>query len=397
MMVERKMEMRPIILCFVSYYHPGYRSGGPVRSVANFVDHFADEFDIRIVTRDRDMGDTEPYSEVQIDDWNQIGKSHVFYASERTLSLRGISHLLRDTPHDLLYLNSFFAFPFTVLPLLVRRLGIVPKHPCVIAPRGEFSSGAISLKALKKHLYLIAAHLTGLYRSLHCQASSELEAQDIRRKFGVLAKSIHVAPDLPPKLQADSDISSTQQTRAPGPLRIIFLSRISPMKNLDFLLRALIKVTRPLELAIYGPAEDKKYWSICESLIEQLPDNVRAKYLGEVTPDQVHDVFAVNDLFIFPTRGENFGHVILESLTAGTPVLISDQTFWQADDAGGITTLALSETSCWVKEISRYAQLDYVSLKNLRLAARSIAEKTLNNKEAVLASKTLFEKAVRLH
>ena len=38
-----------VILCFVAYYLPGYRSGGPVRTIANFVDHLGDEFDIRIV------------------------------------------------------------------------------------------------------------------------------------------------------------------------------------------------------------------------------------------------------------------------------------------------------------------------------------------------------------
>src|SRR5690606_22656373 len=34
-------------------------------------------------------------------------------------------------------------------------------------------------------------------------------------------------------------------------------------------------------------------------------------------------------LFLFPTLGENFGHVILEALTAGCPVLISDRTPWR--------------------------------------------------------------------
>jgi glycosyltransferase involved in cell wall biosynthesis len=33
-------------------------------------------------------------------------------------------------------------------------------------------------------------------------------------------------------------------------------------------------------------------------------------------------------LFLFPTHGENFGHVIIESLSSGLPVLISDQTPW---------------------------------------------------------------------
>lgn len=68
------------MLVFVAYYLPGYQSGGPVRSIANFVDHLGDEFHIRIITRDRDALGTEPYAGVVIDHWNTVGKAQVFYA-----------------------------------------------------------------------------------------------------------------------------------------------------------------------------------------------------------------------------------------------------------------------------------------------------------------------------
>ena len=34
-------------------------------------------------------------------------------------------------------------------------------------------------------------------------------------------------------------------------------------------------------------------------------------------------------IFLFPTLGENYGHVIQEALSAGCPVILSDQTPWQ--------------------------------------------------------------------
>ena len=121
------MVKRPIILCFIPFYLPGYRSGGPLRTIANMVDHLGDEFDIRIVTRDRDVFDIKPYPEVKVDAWNTLRKAQVFYASKRTITLAGIAQLLRATPHDVLYLNSFFAYGFTLLPLLARRLCLAPK------------------------------------------------------------------------------------------------------------------------------------------------------------------------------------------------------------------------------------------------------------------------------
>jgi len=385
--------IRPVILCFVSHYLPSYRSGGPVRTISNFVAHLGDEFDIRIVTSDRDMFDTQPFKNVKLNTWNTVGKARVFYASDRILTLQGLSKLLRDTPHDVLYLNSFFAFSFTVLPLLVRHLRLAPMRPCVIAPRGEFSAGALELKALKKRLYIFVVKVIRFYGGVHWQASSEFEASDILREVGGSTNSICIAPNLPSNRHNDTLV---QQARVPGPLRIIFLSRISPMKNLDFLLQVLAKVTHEVELVIYGPTEDEGYWSICNLLIEQLPENVDVRYLGEVKPNLVNDVFAANDLFVFPTRGENFGHVILESLIAGTPVLVSDQTPWKMDDDSGITTLELGDPKHWAQAIDQWSRLDELSLQNRRYAATAVAQKMLNDEDAVRANKNFFRKAAGL-
>ena len=367
---------RKIILCFVSYYLPGFRSGGPVRTIANFVDHLGDEFDIRIVTRDHDALVAEPYPNVVIDAWNTVGKAQVFYASDKMVNLRGIATLLSETSHDVLYLNSFFAFGFTGLPLLARRLGFAPRTPCVIAPRGEFSVGAVTLKATKKQIYMGLVKALGLYQNLHWQASSDFEKADISREFGSVARWVYVAPDLTPVVTPDLNTTSS---RAPGPLRFVFLSRISPMKNLDFLLRVLAKVSINVKLAIYGPQEDLQYWEHCLSLIKQLPENINVTLGGNVPQKQVRKVFSEHDVFVFPTRGENFGHVIFESLSAGTPVLVSDQTPWQSDGHGGIQVLSLDEP-LWVDTIELWARFDEESLVKRHAAATDYAiQYTANN------------------
>ena len=113
--MNKSIPKKPVILCFVAYYLPGYRSGGPVRTISNFVDHLGDEFDIRIVTRDRDVLDDKPYSGIRVDNWCTVGKAHVFYASVQTLSLGGIAQLIRDTPRFTLS-KQLFSFGFTILP-----------------------------------------------------------------------------------------------------------------------------------------------------------------------------------------------------------------------------------------------------------------------------------------
>src|SRR5690606_23072653 len=65
---------KPVILTFVHYYLPGYKSGGPVRTIANMVEHLSDQLDFWIVTSDRDALDSDPYPNVTIDAWNAVGK-----------------------------------------------------------------------------------------------------------------------------------------------------------------------------------------------------------------------------------------------------------------------------------------------------------------------------------
>jgi hypothetical protein len=102
------------ILTFVGYYLPGYKAGGPIRTLANMVGRLGDEFEFKIVTADRDFDDTKPYSKIKLDGWNKVGKADVFYLSPNKRSLSDFKRLLCSTEYDILYLNSFFSPHFTI-------------------------------------------------------------------------------------------------------------------------------------------------------------------------------------------------------------------------------------------------------------------------------------------
>ncbi len=281
------MERKPVVLVFVGFYLPGYRGGGPIRSIANMVDRLSDEFDFRIVTRDRDLGDKVPYTSIDVNCWNLVGKAKVFYLDSSSFSLFTIFRLIRNTYHDVLYLNSFFDTRFTWAALLSRRLlGFC--QPVVLAPRGEFSEGAVNLKKWKKAPFLRLVHLSGLLDKVLWHASTKLELVDIVRVVGAggasicVAENISIAPDLVARPSLDRDRSRVLDL-VPGPsLRVCFLSRISPMKNLDFALRVLRQIKVGVEFNIYGPIELPSYWALCESLIGELPAHVHVSYLGSV-------------------------------------------------------------------------------------------------------------------
>jgi len=367
-----------------------------VRTIVNFVEHLGDEFDIRIVTSDRDALDTTPYADVAVDRWNAVGKAKVFYASKKVLTLQGIARLLCETPHDLLYLNSYLAFSFTTLPLLARQLGIAPKKPCVIAPRGEFSLGALQLKAEKKQLFILLAKILRLHQGLFWQASSDHERCDIIKCIGSIAKCIMVAPDLLPVVSCEkADTVNNSPETQNRTLRVVFLSRISPMKNLDYFLRLLKKATTRIDVSIYGILEDVEYWEECERLIQELPSHIVVHYHGEVNPQDVLQVFSAHDVFFFPTRGENFGHVIFEALSVGTSVVLSDQTPWMHDQRGAVEVIPLEGEDAWAQALERWAAYSNEELIELRQSALSYAHDYVAKSIAVQQNRDLFAFAAR--
>jgi glycosyltransferase involved in cell wall biosynthesis len=381
---------KPQLLTFVSYYLPGYKAGGPPRSIKNLVQALAGDFDFSIVTRDRDLGDREPYP-VAHDAWTCAGHSRVNYRSPAAQSLPAVARLLRDTPHDVLYLNSVFDVAFMARPLLARRLRLAPASPLVIAPRGELAPGALTFKRTLKTTYLAGANRLGLFDGAFWMASSPHEAGDIQRAIGIDPEWITIAPDL-----VDTPASSQDPpARAWGdPLRIVFLARISPMKNLDFVLALLRDIEVPIVMDVYGPCADEAYLRDCRRLVRDLPLHVRVSFAGEVEPERVHAALSRYDLMLLPTRGENFGHVILEALQAGTPVLISDRTRWRSTADGACLAVPLEKPEKFRNIIQQRAGLSEQDQAQLRNAARLHAARFSEDPDHIPANRNLFLRAV---
>ncbi|MGJ7457433.1 glycosyltransferase family 4 protein [Halomonas sp. RA08-2] len=385
--------MKHVILVCISNYLPGYKSGGPLRSIVNLVEHLRDDVDFRVITADRDLGDAIPYDNVPSGRWTEVEGVQVYYLPEGLGALGTLYRLLRDTPCDMLYLNSVFATRSTLVPLMVRRLGAMPRRKVIIAPRGEFSPGALALKSWKKRPFLALARVAGLYSGLTWQASTDFEADDIRRVMGRVATDIHQACDLPSLVVHTVKV---RRRNAEDPLRIVFLSRISPKKNLAFALSCLSRVRVPVEFTIYGPVEDAAYWDECEDLMQALPDHVKATYRGAVGPVEVPQVMAEHDLFFLPTLGENYGHVLAEAIASGTPVLVADTTPWRGLEALGVgRDLPLNDPQAFVEYIEALSRLSADDYADLRARVLDVDAHRKQESQDIERNRALFLGAVQ--
>ena len=390
--------MKPVILIFTAFYIPGYRGGGPIQTVANMVECLSEDFDFRIITSDRDLGDNEPYPDIEVDDWNSVGKAKVFYTSPGNRSFLDILRHLRKTPHDLIYLNSFFGLQFTLFPLLALRLGLVAWRPFIIAPRGEFSKGALGIKAWKKRPFIYLVRFSKLFNDAYWHASTDSESNDVKRSMFVKTERIsvasnvffaaHVRSETTSQLSDDQTMLDSQLVRH---LKVCFLSRISPKKNLDFALKILKQVQAPIKFKIFGPKEDNVYWDKCQALISSLPVNIQADYCGSIDHDQVKSVISEHDLFFVPTRGENFGHVYMESLSAGVPILVSDQTPWRGLEAQGIGwDISLDRPDKFVEAIEVAAKFSGKVRCQMKLNCLEFAQKRADDPSTLATNRALF-------
>lgn len=388
---------KPVILCFVGNYLPGYKAGGILRSIINTVDNLCIDFDFWIVTRDRDLGDKTPYASTSVDQWQKVGNAMVFYLPPANVTLKIIRRILLTTPHHIIYLNSFFD-PFTIKVLLIRKFSRLSFKPVIVAPRGEFAWASLKLKYPKKYVFIQVARLIGLYKNITWHASSELDGMKILKVMKINNNLIHNALDLPTKhITNISPISSVQPICDHEGLRLVFLSRISRCKNLNYALCILSKVKTRILFDIYGPIEDLKYWEECKKLINQLPANIKVKYLGNANPNQVVKIFSCYDLFLFPSGGENYGHVIAESLTSGTPVLISDKTPWrnlENDNFGW--DISLDQMDSFVELIEKYALMSNKERSKKRTLIKAKIERYLIDPVKLEANRQLFLKQILL-
>lgn len=392
-MSGENFQHRGTVLTFVSSYLPGYRQGGPVRTIAGLVERLGGEFTFRIVTEDRDAHDLKAYSGVQVDSWNRVGNADVFYTSPKRRTVAAIARILKETPHDILYLNSFFHPVFTLRPYLAMRLGLAPLRPCVIAPRGELAAAPLRLKRWKKLPYVTFVRRLGWFQQVVWQASSEYEAADIRRVLARTALRVEVAPNLSRTSTGPHVELALPAPRNPNsPLRACFLSRIVPVKNLHFALRLMARVSVPVTFDIYGPVGDERYWRRCRQEMANLPDHVFVRYHGGLSHAKVHKVLSEHDLLLLPTLGENYGHVISEALAAGTPVLISDTTPWRRLAQAGVGwDLPLQEQDAFVRCIEHCSRIEWSAYGRWRAEIRKYACVALNDDSSIAANRRLFQ------
>jgi glycosyltransferase involved in cell wall biosynthesis len=217
--------------------------------------------------------------------------------------------------YDLVHVHSFF----TSTALAGSVFAALSNVPYIIRPLGTLDPWSLEQKSTKKKAYLNIVGQRMLKGATGIHVTSSQEERNLRG-FGLSLRLFNVPlgvalPVLKEKAAADEDI-----------LKLLFLSRIHPKKNLETLIRAVAKLVEQgekIELRIAGGGEEDHVQAIHKMLGEL---NLKAiKLCGFVKGEAKENLLNWCDVFLLPSYQENFGVAVVEGMAYSKPVIISDE------------------------------------------------------------------------
>ena len=203
-------------------------------------------------------------------------------------------------------------------------------RPYVLMPHGMLDPYSLSVKALKKSIYLHMFEKHNIARAARIIYTTPEE-----ERLAKLASLPLPAGELVP-LGANASAASKSQLQArfvaqfpeaAGKRVLLFLGRVHPKKGLDRILRCMhsLRETVPnLLLVVAGDGEAGYVGELRQSVRElSLEDSVL--FAGRLDGELKWASFAAAELFLLPSRQENFAITVAEAMQMGVPVIVTDK------------------------------------------------------------------------
>lgn len=204
--------------------------------------------------------------------------------------------------------------------------------PTLISPHGMLDRWQLKQSRWKKQLALMMLRTGPMLRQadaiLYGTLDEARQADGLRLPGRVVAMPNGVDPlQLPARETVLADVTRRWPQVADWNRTVLFFSRLHPKKGLDILVEAMERVGVEYPgaglLAVAIP-QDVEYEATIRKRIDGTGSSRMVLVTDMVGPD-ARAVFAVADLFVLPSHQEGFSIAILEAMSAGLPVLITDQ------------------------------------------------------------------------
>ena len=230
---------------------------------------------------------------------------------------------------DIVHNHGLWMFPNLYARQAAQRAG----KPLVISPRGMLEQWSLGRSRAKKFLAWHAFEKENLRAAKMFHATSTAELESLRR-LG-LSQPVAVIPngvELPDLAAVPS--RAVLENRFPelvGKQWLLFLSRLHPKKGVNELLRVWQKLAPQFpgwHLVLVGPDLDG-HGEQLRRTAQALNLGKQATFTGRLEGAEKSAALGNAELFVLPTRSENFGLAIAEALAHRVPVLTTTGAPWR--------------------------------------------------------------------
>jgi glycosyltransferase involved in cell wall biosynthesis len=244
----------------------------------------------------------------------------VHFLSNSLFSFFKPKYIRKIKETEIIHFSSIF-FPPTIFYILI---GLINSKKIVISPRGELYNAALERKSLKKKMFLKIIQL--IQRNIYFHSTNPFETSLLNEYFPRAKKIIEIPNFI--EIPSSKNLKTKKQ--------IVFLGRINPIKNIHLLIKAFNELPDELKntfsLLIAGEAilsYEKSYLRKLRVLIDTLNLRKNIHFLGGIYGELKERTLSESFCTILPSKSENFGNVVLESLCQGTPVIVTKHAPWK--------------------------------------------------------------------
>lgn len=303
--------------------------------------------------------------------------------------------LARKIPDfDLVHIQELWHYPGYIASKIARSRNV----PYIVTIHGELNEWNLQQKRLKKQIYMTAIQRGILQKSAALHAITQAESNRIRQleietPVAMIPNGTHTEEfeNLPDRSQFVSRYPELENR-----LIVLFLGRIQQKKGLDILAQAfgnLVRTRHDVRLVVAGPDEDNTLTEI-KTILKSQGALEKAVFPGMLTGEQKLEALSAADIFALTSYSEGFSVALLEALSAGLPLVITDEcNFPEVGDsrAGFVVRPNDSETASALMSLLDSADLRREMSENARRLVRSnytwerIAEKMFTLYENVIA------------